>query len=88
MSDIKEEMKRIYKKAIEKDLERNCEQNLFVGRAIKLEEENKELQNRINKAIEYIEHEWFKREQIGIAPLNFSYEELQNVLNILKGDNK
>ena len=55
MSDIQEEMKRIYKKAIEKDLERNCEQNLFVGRAIKLEEENKELQNRINKAIDYIE---------------------------------
>ena len=41
---------------------------------------------RIDKAVEYINNEWFKREQIGIAPLQFSYEELQNVLNILRGD--
>lgn len=41
---------------------------------------------RIDKAVEYINHEWFKREQIGIVPLQFSYEELQNVLNILRGD--
>ena len=45
-----------------------------------------ELEQRIDKAVEYIKHEWFKREQIGIAPLQFSYEELQNVLNILRGD--
>lgn len=49
-------------------------------------EKNKNLQQRIDKATEYINHEWFKREQIGIAPLQFSYEELQNVLDILRGD--
>ena len=51
-----------------------------------LAKENKNLQQRIDKAVEYINHEWFKREQIGIAPLQFSYEELQNVLDILRGD--
>lgn len=48
----------------------------------------KSLEDRIQKAIEYIEHEWFKREQIGIAPLDFSYEELQELLDILRGNDE
>lgn len=40
--------------------------------------------SRNEKAIEYIKHEWFKREQIGISHLSFSYDELQHILNILK----
>lgn len=81
MSDIQEEMKRIYKKAIEKDLERNYEQNLFVGRAIKLEEENKELQDRINKAVEYINK--YKNQNWYIES-RFTEE----LLNILQGSDK
>lgn len=45
------------------------------------------LQDRIDKAIEYITHEWFKREQIGISHLSFSYDELQHILDILRGNN-
>ena len=39
-----------------------------------------------DKTIEYIEHEWFKRQQLGITRLDFSYEELQDILSILRGE--
>lgn len=55
------------------------------NRQIRLSKEN--LQKRIDEAIEYITHEWFKREQIGISPLSFSYDELQHILDILRGEN-
>lgn len=45
-----------------------------------------ESDNRLDKAIEYITHEWFKREQIGISHLSFSYDELQHILDILRGE--
>ena len=51
-----------------------------------LEKRRKEkYKQRIDKAIEYISHEWFKREQIGITHLSFSYDELQHILDILRG---
>ena len=54
-----------------------------------LQQKVEQLENIRKEAIEYIRHEWFKREQVGIAPLDFSYEELQNLLNILnKGSDK
>lgn len=62
------------------------EMELLLDCITNLQEENENLHQRINKAVEYINHEWFKREKIGIAPLQFSYEELQNVLDILRGD--
>jgi len=49
---------------------------------------NNDLQAKIDKAIEYISHEWFKREQIGISELSFSYTELQHILDILRGNNE
>ena len=61
-------------------------QNEYLEASIKhIEQVNKELFDRIDKAIEYISHEWFKREQIGISELSFSYTELQHILDILRG---
>jgi len=48
-----------------------------------LEQQNKELQDRIDKAIEYINHEYFKRIQIGIADKTFQEFEVKNILLIL-----
>ena len=86
MSDINEEQKRLYKRA---------EENDYIVKDIAQYEENDselakytilELQNRINKAVEYIEyygnlfclkHKQFKE-----------YHQYEVLLNILKGDNK
>lgn len=57
----------------------------------RIDELNKRLDKKgkiIDKAIEYITHEWFKREQIGISHLSFSYDELQHILDILRGENE
>ena len=45
-----------------------------------------DLQQRIDKAVEYITHEHFKREQLGITNLSFSENELNILLDILKGE--
>lgn len=52
----------------------------------KLAEEYNIFKQRIEETIEYIEHEWFKRQQLGITRLDFSYEELQDILSILRGE--
>jgi hypothetical protein len=85
MSDIQEEMKRLYMKAIEKDLERSSTNNLVVGRVIKQEEEINELQNRINKAIEYIDEMCLCSDGYANYGDDLSPE---HIVNILKGDNK
>ena len=89
MSDINEEQKRLYKRA---------EENDYIVKDIAQYEENDselakytilELQNRINKAIVYIEwhykdnQEFYKNKGIGL-----NYPECDGLLNILKGDNK
>ena len=48
-------------------------------------DERDELKDRIIKAIEYINHEYFKREQIGINKKEFQQWQLEELLNILKG---
>jgi phosphotransacetylase len=94
MSDIQEEMKRLYMKAIEKDLERSSTNNLVVGRVIKQEEEINELQNRIDKAVEYInKFESIKAyyeytDEDGYDEYNYDDDFKEDILNILKGDNK
>lgn len=67
----------------------NIKQELLANKISLKDIEYKEkikYKERIDKAIEYIKHEWFKREQIGISHLSFSYDELQKILNILNGD--
>lgn len=39
---------------------------------------------KIEKAIEYIEHEWFKRNQLGICDKSFQEWEMKKLLEILK----
>ena len=51
-----------------------------------LQQEDEQLQLQLDKAIKYIEHEWFKREQAGIVNMGFSKWELLDLLKILKGD--
>nr|DAI13191.1 MAG TPA: hypothetical protein [Caudoviricetes sp.] len=51
-----------------------------------LQQEDEQLQLQLDKAIKYIEHEWFKREQVGIVNMGFSKWELLDLLEILKGD--
>jgi predicted nucleic acid-binding Zn-ribbon protein len=80
MSDIQEEMKRLYMKAIEKDLERSSTNNLVVGRVIKQEEE-------INKLQEELEYEQYCNEQLRKKITNLKYK-IERLENELKGDNK
>ena len=54
-----------------------------------LQDQINELQDRIDKAIEYINHENFKRTiLVGVSTKKYTRNILDNVLNILKGDNK
>lgn len=55
-------------------------------REVELEEKNKELQDRINKAIEYLEN--YKDIQAKYVYVDFDLENIDKLLNILKGDNK
>ena len=59
---------------------------LSVKPAIPTTEEK--LKYRIEKVVEYIEHEWFKRNQLGIYDKSFQEWEMKKLLEILKGDNK
>ena len=90
MSDIQEEQKRLYKRA---------EENDYIVKDIAQYEKNDsklakytilELQNRINKAIEYINtHSEMTDIQIyGIENTLAFRGSLDKLLNILKGDNK
>ena len=53
--------------------------NLLQDRIIELEDENKELKEEINKAIEYIEKQSYK------CMFELRMDELEELLNILKG---
>ena len=96
MSDIQEEQKRLYKRAKEND---------YIVKDIAQYEENDselakytilELQNRINKAIEYIEYEmpclWevdeIFEDMDGKDYNTWKEYDENKLLNILKGDNK
>lgn len=78
MSDIQEEQKRLYKRAEENDKEKWIDISKENRRLLKEihNREINELQNRINKAIEYIERDVIKNVTSEI------------ILEILKGDNK
>ena len=65
--------------------ERLKKDNLLLIDYQDMEQKYDDYKLRNEKAIEYIKHEWFKREQIGISHLSFSYDELQKILNILNG---
>jgi len=60
----------------------------FVGTIRYACDEIERLNNIINKAIEYIEHEWFKRCQLGITDRTFYECDMNNLLEILKGEDK
>ena len=88
MSDIQEEQKRLYKRAEENDLLRkynNLKTALDESQevVISYKEEINELQNRIDKSIEYIE-------QIidFVAEDKREIERDKYILKLLKGDNK
>ena len=52
-------------------------------------EEKIELQERIDKVIEYIEHENFKRNiLVGVRTKKYTRDILNNILEILKGEDK
>jgi methionine synthase II (cobalamin-independent) len=55
---------------------------------VELEEKNKELQDRINKAIEYIRSEYTITDDDAYLALYSSDGTLDKLESILKGDNK
>ena len=100
MSDIQEEQKRLYKRAEEndyivKDIAQYEENDSKLAKYTILElqkqldfmiDRNDEKQDRINKAIEYIEN--YKDIEAKYVYVDFDLEDLDKLLNILKGDNK
>lgn len=48
-----------------------------------LQQENKRLKEVIDEAREYINHEWFKRGQLGIIDKTFQEWQLKDILQIL-----
>ena len=80
MSDIQEEIKIAHRKALEQDF------NEIIKELKQEEHKNLELSMRINKAIEYIEN--YKDIEAKYVYVDFDLEDLDKLLNILKGDNK
>ena len=96
MSDIQEEQKRLYKRAEENDKEMKRQYKISEeyhkeNRKLLKEIHNREineLQDRINKAIEYIEQILKFIISKNIKEEKREYERLEHIVNILKGDNK
>ena len=94
MSDIKEEQKRLYKRAEENDLmqipNKIIENTILMKQTgDKLTNKIKELQNRINKALEILDKIQFFTTPIGqVVHLDMIISDIKKVKSILKGDNK
>ena len=75
---LKEENKRIFSKVNDDEL--------LISNAMNYAEAQ-EYKSRNEKAIEYVEHENFKRNiLVGVSTKKYTRDILNNVLNILKGD--
>jgi response regulator of citrate/malate metabolism len=62
--------------------------DFYDNKTKELEKQNKEKQDKLDKIEEKINHEWFKRIQLGIIDKTFSEYELKNILQIIKGEDK
>ena len=87
MSDINEEQKRLYKRAEENDIKiiEPSEEECFVGIIKEYQRKVDELQDRINKAISYMQN-YINVEDSMMC--ESAREEFNEIINILKGDNK
>ena len=95
MSDIQEEQKRLYKRAEENDIKERkyAGVNVVVNKELydeykgTLQEQINELQNRIDKSIEYI---WSKKYEYGdLEEDNEDFDiDVYELLNILQGKEK
>lgn len=66
-----------------------CEKNInvnFCRETDRYIQKSKQLKNKLEKIEELINHEWFKRTQIGIQDKTFQKWELDKILNIIKED--